>query len=58
MASANSLTVCPNRASETSVAIEIAQVADDPVAAYAKAVAVGAEGVKAPEAKPWGQWVG
>ncbi|OXE36560.1 MAG: glyoxalase [Phenylobacterium zucineum] len=37
--------------------MEIALVSDDVAAAYAKAVATGAESIKAPVAKPWGQTV-
>ena len=37
--------------------MEIALVSDDVDAAYAKAVAAGAESIKAPMVKPWGQTV-
>jgi len=36
---------------------ELALTPDDVAAAYARAVAAGAEPVSAPEAKPWGQMV-
>ena len=39
-------------------AMEIALVADDVEAAFAKAVAAGAAAVKSPVKKPWGQLVG
>ena len=58
MAEANGVKVRPNRADEVAAGIEIAFVSDDPKADYAKAVAAGAQAVKAPEAKPWGQLVG
>ena len=58
MAEANGLTVRPNRAEETAAAIEIAFVTDDPAAAYARTLAAGAQAVKEPVAKPWGQLVG
>jgi uncharacterized glyoxalase superfamily protein PhnB len=38
--------------------VELAFVADDVEAAYAKAVAAGAIPLKSPEQKPWGQMVG
>lgn len=37
--------------------VELAFVTDDVAAAYARAVAAGAAGIKAPVEKPWGQTV-
>ncbi len=44
-------------ASPKPLGVEIALVTDDAVAAHAKALAVGATELKAPEQKPWGQTV-
>ncbi len=38
--------------------VELGLVTDEVEAAYARALAAGAVGVKAPEMKPWGQMVG
>ena len=58
MAGMNGLTIHPTRPSEAAPAVEIAFVADDPVAAFDKAVAAGATPLVTPAPKPWGQIVG
>jgi lactoylglutathione lyase len=58
MADMNGLKIRPNRSSEIAAGFEIALVCDDPQAAFEQAVAAGAEPVKTPEQKPWGQLVG
>jgi catechol 2,3-dioxygenase-like lactoylglutathione lyase family enzyme len=58
MAEMNGLAIRPNRPDEAAAGMEIALVADDPEAAFARAVAAGAVPVCEPSAKPWGQIVG
>jgi uncharacterized glyoxalase superfamily protein PhnB len=58
MADANHLAIRRNRRGDAAAGFEIALVTEDPDALYARATAAGAEPVKAPEAKPWGQRVG
>lgn len=58
MAEMNELAIRPNRKADVAAGYEIALVADDPAAAYAKAIAAGASAVKPPALKPWGQTVG
>jgi lactoylglutathione lyase len=58
MAVMNGFAIRPNRRSEVAAGFEIALVCDDPVLAFEQAVAAGAESIKAPEQKPWGQLVG
>ncbi len=58
MAGMNGLTIRPTRSDEAAPATEIAFIADDPAAAFAKAVAAGATPLVEPAAKPWGQIVG
>ncbi|MBU6373541.1 MAG: VOC family protein [Alphaproteobacteria bacterium] len=57
MIDANGLTLRPNRAGETAAASEIGLVTEAPDALFDRAVAAGAEPVKPPQAKPWGQTV-
>ena len=45
-------------ANKEPLGVELAFVADDVEAAYAKAVAAGAIPLKSPEQKPWGQMAG
>lgn len=58
MAEMNSLAIRSNRKGEIPSGFEIALVTDDPRAAFAKAVAAGADAVSSPVGKPWGQIVG
>lgn len=58
MALANGLSIRPNRPAELAAGFEIALVTEDPHAAYARAIAAGAEAISKPAAKPWGQLVG
>lgn len=58
MAEMNGLTIRPTRPHEAAPAVEIALIADDPAAAFSKAVAAGASPLVKPAAKPWGQIVG
>ena len=58
MATMNEVAVRPNRMTDVAAGFEIAFVADDPNAAYRKAVDAGACPVKPPAQKPWGQTVG
>jgi catechol 2,3-dioxygenase-like lactoylglutathione lyase family enzyme len=53
----NGVETLDNRASAKPAGVEIAFVTDDVAKAYEKAVAAGAEGLKKPAAKPWGQIV-
>ncbi len=47
----------PNRASKKAAAVEIALTVQDVAAAFAKAVAAGAEAIVHPIQKPWGQTI-
>jgi lactoylglutathione lyase len=47
-----------NRRDSDSAGVQISFVADDPQAAYSRAIAAGALEVYAPRLMPWGQWVG
>lgn len=58
MAALNGLTIRPSRPGQGAAATEIAFVADDPGAAFARAVAAGATPLAEPAAKSWGQVVG
>jgi uncharacterized glyoxalase superfamily protein PhnB len=58
MADMNGLAIRPNRRAEVAAGFEIAFITDDPLTAYATAIAAGAAAVKPPEQKPWGQTVG
>ncbi len=58
MAQANGLSIRVNCLGEVAAGFEIALVTDDPLRAYAQAVAAGAAAVSAPAEKPWGQLVG
>jgi len=58
MAEANGISIRPNNLSSQAAGFEIAFVTEDPETGYATAVSAGAEPVKKPETKPWGQVVG
>ncbi|CBS86972.1 VOC family protein [Azospirillum lipoferum] len=58
MAEMNGLAIRPNLKGEISSGFEIALVTDDPRAAYATAIAAGADAVSPPVEKPCGQIVG
>ncbi|WP_035058334.1 VOC family protein [Andreprevotia chitinilytica] len=58
MADMHGLSIRAQRPDDTPASMEICLVTDDPMAAYAHAVAHGAHALKAPEQKPWGQIVG
>ena len=58
MAQMNGVEITVNRPAGVAAGFEIAFVTDDPLGAYAIAVAAGAIAVKPPAAKPWGQVVG
>ncbi len=58
MAERNGVAIRPNRKGDVAAGFEIAQVTDDPEAAYAAAIAAGAGAVAPPVVKPWGQTVG
>ena len=58
MAGLNGLTIQPQRQDAPPASVELCLVTHTPEAAYAHAVASGAQPLKAPEAKPWGQVVG
>jgi lactoylglutathione lyase len=58
MAEMNGFAIRANRPDGVAAGFEIAFVTDDPDAAWRKAVAAGAEAVKPPAPKPWGQIVG
>lgn len=53
----NGLTIVHNRLHSPAPGIEIAFVTDDVSAAYQKAVGAGAQPLKEPAQKPWGQIV-
>lgn len=57
MATANHLTIRPNRAEDDAPGIELALVTDDVEAAFDQAIAAGATAIAAAEVKPWGQTV-
>ncbi len=52
------LSFMPNRSKNLAAGFEIALVTSDISKAYVCAVSAGAIALKAPEQKPWGQWVG
>ena len=58
MAALNDVRIRPNTRGADAAGFELCLVTDDPDAAYAHAVAAGAEGLHAPQDKPWGQRVG
>lgn len=58
MATMNGFAIRPNRLGDLAAGFEIALVTDDPKSAYLKAVDSGANAVKPPVEKPWGQVVG
>ena len=58
LALANGTQFRPVRPDEPAPGVEIALVSDDPMAAFDRAVAAGAQPVQPPQEKPWGQVVG
>jgi len=58
MAGMNGLTIQPQRKDAPPASVELCLVSATPEAAYAHAIAHGAQALKTPEAKPWGQVVG
>lgn len=57
MAEFNGLSIRPNNKGETPAGFEIAFISETPETAYDSAVQAGAEPIKPPEQKPWGQTV-
>jgi catechol 2,3-dioxygenase-like lactoylglutathione lyase family enzyme len=57
LAATHGFTVRPNKPGETPAGFEVALVADDVQAAFARATAAGAKPISEPEQKPWGQTV-
>lgn len=57
MAESHGLVIRPNRADTPSAGFELAWLTDDPVQAYAAALAAGAQAISPPAVKPWGQTV-
>lgn len=53
----NGFTIIPNRLQNSPAGFEVAFVTDDVAAAYKKAVSAGAQPLKEPTQKPWGQIV-
>ena len=58
LADLNGINITPNSRQNTAAGFEIALVTDDVAAAYKKAVDAGAQPLKEPARKPWGQIVG